>query len=181
MYLSIPTVAMFLHFRHCQRFWGASGDFWQAQWDKFLDTVGEDPFNLWVYGTFVLSFGVYWLFGGIYTVMDLTSKPSAIRRYKIQPGTNEPVDNTKLLKVRGAKYEMLIVSTISFSNFVSGPHIEISYTRWYNFFLHPSLDMVCTTLIYNNSFLISKDMCSGHNEIIYIWPECININMHCPK
>ncbi|KAJ8984550.1 hypothetical protein NQ317_006836 [Molorchus minor] len=83
---------------HCQRFWGASGDFWQAQWDKFLDTVGEDPFYLWVYGTFLLSFGVYWLFGGIYTIMDVTNTPSAIRGYKIQPGTNEPVDTRKLLK-----------------------------------------------------------------------------------
>lgn len=61
--------------------------------------MGEDPFYLWVYGTFMLSFGVYWLFGGIYTVMDMTNKPAAIRRYKIQPGTNEPVDNRKLLKV----------------------------------------------------------------------------------
>lgn len=85
---------------HCQRFWGASGDFWQAQWDKFLDTVGEDPFSLWVYGTTVLTFGVYWLFGGIYTILDVTNKPAAIRRYKIQPGTNEPVDNKKLFHVR---------------------------------------------------------------------------------
>ncbi|EFA01901.1 fatty acid hydroxylase domain-containing protein 2 isoform X1 [Tribolium castaneum] len=84
---------------HCQRFWGASGDFWQAQWDKFLDTVGEDPFSLWVYGTTVLTFGVYWLFGGIYTILDMTNKPAALRRYKIQPGTNEPVDNKKLLHV----------------------------------------------------------------------------------
>jgi sterol desaturase/sphingolipid hydroxylase (fatty acid hydroxylase superfamily) len=84
---------------HCQRFWGASGDFWQAQWDKFLDTVGEDPFNLWVYGTTVLSLGVYWLFGGIYTLLDVTNKPAALRRYKIQPGTNEPVDNKKLFNV----------------------------------------------------------------------------------
>ncbi|RZC36179.1 fatty acid hydroxylase domain-containing protein 2 [Asbolus verrucosus] len=84
---------------HCQRFWGASGDFWQAQWDKFLDTIGEDPFNLWVYGTTILSLGVYWLFGGIYTILDITNKPTALRRYKIQPGTNEPVDNKKLLKV----------------------------------------------------------------------------------
>ncbi|XP_023015951.1 fatty acid hydroxylase domain-containing protein 2 isoform X2 [Leptinotarsa decemlineata] len=84
---------------HCQRFWGASGDFWQAQWDKILDTIGEDPYNLWVYGTFLITFGVYWLFGGIYTLMDVTNKPAAIRRYKIQPGTNEPVDNRRLLKV----------------------------------------------------------------------------------
>ncbi|KAI4462903.1 sterol desaturase [Holotrichia oblita] len=84
---------------HCQRFWGASGDFWQAQWDRFLDTVGEDPFYLWVYGTSILTFCVYWLFGGIYTILDITNKPAALRRYKIQPGTNEPVDTKRLLKV----------------------------------------------------------------------------------
>jgi hypothetical protein len=61
--------------------------------------VGEDPFNLWVYGTTVLSLGVYWLFGGIYTLLDVTNKPAALRRYKIQPGTNEPVDNKKLFNV----------------------------------------------------------------------------------
>lgn len=84
---------------HCQRFWGASGDFWQAQWDKFLNLVGEDPFSLWVYYTTILSFCVYWLFGGIYTLLDITNKPAALRRYKIQPGTNEPVDTSRLLKV----------------------------------------------------------------------------------
>ncbi|XP_044748654.1 fatty acid hydroxylase domain-containing protein 2 isoform X2 [Coccinella septempunctata] len=84
---------------HCQRFWGASGDFWQAQWDKILDNVGEDPFTLWVYGTAILSTSVYWIFGGIYTILDVTNKPAALRRYKIQPGTNEPVDRKKLLKV----------------------------------------------------------------------------------
>jgi hypothetical protein len=36
--------------RHLQRFWGASGDFWQAQWDRLLDVIGEDSFTFWVYG-----------------------------------------------------------------------------------------------------------------------------------
>lgn len=27
--------------RHLQSFWGASGDFWQAQWDKFIDITGK--------------------------------------------------------------------------------------------------------------------------------------------
>lgn len=40
----------FYSFRHLQRFWGASGDFWQAQWDKILDKLGDDPGTLWVYG-----------------------------------------------------------------------------------------------------------------------------------
>lgn len=35
---------------HLQRFWGASGDFWQAQWDKILNKLGDDPVTLWVYG-----------------------------------------------------------------------------------------------------------------------------------
>lgn len=84
---------------HAQKFWGASGDFWQAQWDKFLNVAGEDPLMLWVFGSTAIVFGVYWLVGGVYTVMDITNKPAVIRRYKIQPGTNEPVDNIKLLKV----------------------------------------------------------------------------------
>ena len=36
--------------RHLQRFWGASGDFWQAQWDKILDKFGDDPDIYWIHG-----------------------------------------------------------------------------------------------------------------------------------
>lgn len=31
----------FLLPRHLQLFWGASGDFWQACWEKFLAVTGE--------------------------------------------------------------------------------------------------------------------------------------------
>lgn len=48
-----------------------------------------------------MTFVVYWLFGGIYTILDVTNRPVALRRYKIQPGTNEPVDTKDLLKVIG--------------------------------------------------------------------------------
>lgn len=34
------SVISHLH-RHLQSFWGASGDFWQAQWDKFIDITGK--------------------------------------------------------------------------------------------------------------------------------------------
>lgn len=46
-----------------------------------------------------LTFIVYWIFGGIYTLLDITNRPAALRRYKIQPGTNEPVDTRELCKV----------------------------------------------------------------------------------
>jgi hypothetical protein len=49
-------------------------------------------------GTSILIIAVYWIFGGIYTLLDITNKPAVLRRYKIQPGTNEPVDSKRLMK-----------------------------------------------------------------------------------
>ncbi|KAK3880260.1 hypothetical protein Pcinc_015241 [Petrolisthes cinctipes] len=83
---------------HLQHFWGASGNFWQHQWDKILYTFGDDQFHLQVWGTFVVSYVVYWTVGLIYTFMDITAWPPLLRRYKIQPGTNEPVQPGKLVK-----------------------------------------------------------------------------------
>ncbi|CAG0893588.1 unnamed protein product [Darwinula stevensoni] len=92
---------------HAQQFWGASADFWEALWgaflDKFIQIFGEEDlgFKLFLYGTHILGFIVYWLFGTIYTIMDLTLKPEFIRKYKIQPGFNEPVEKRKVAKVIG--------------------------------------------------------------------------------
>ncbi|XP_068159798.1 fatty acid hydroxylase domain-containing protein 2 isoform X1 [Drosophila tropicalis] len=98
------ALAVFILFRnvltwHLQSFWGASGDFWQSQWDKFIDKFGDDPMILWVFGTTIFTMFVYWSVGGIYTFMDLTNRPACLRKYKIQPGTNEPVEAGRLLKV----------------------------------------------------------------------------------
>jgi methylsterol monooxygenase len=41
----------------------------------------------------------YWTVGGIYIIMDLTLKPNSLRKYKVQPGKNEPVERIKLYKV----------------------------------------------------------------------------------
>ena len=45
----------------------------------------------------IYTFAVYWIIGGIYTIMDITNKPAALRRYKIQAGTNEPVETKRLM------------------------------------------------------------------------------------
>ncbi|KAF2881732.1 hypothetical protein ILUMI_24429 [Ignelater luminosus] len=86
---------------HLQRFWGASGDFWQASWNRILDVVGEDPFVLWTYGPLVVTVVVYWSLGLVFTLLDIFNKPSGVMKYKVQPGMNEPVDTKKLLKVIG--------------------------------------------------------------------------------
>lgn len=55
-----------------------------------------------VWWTVAYTFAIYWIFGAIYTIMDLTNKPKFLRRYKIQPATNEPVDTKKLIRVIAA-------------------------------------------------------------------------------
>lgn len=60
---------------------------------------GDDYYTLTVYGTSIYTFFLYWAAGMIYTSMDLINKPAALKRYKIQPGTNEPVDTKKLIQV----------------------------------------------------------------------------------
>ncbi len=37
--------------RHLQEFWGASGDFYQSQWEKVYDFFGGDAFNMGIWGT----------------------------------------------------------------------------------------------------------------------------------
>ncbi|CAG0895066.1 unnamed protein product [Cyprideis torosa] len=105
------SIVVFVAFRnsiteHAQNFWGASADFWEALWAKvvngFIAVFGVDSdleFNMIVYGTTAVGFVVYWIFGLMYTSFDVTLKPETLRKYKIQPGTNEPVETSRLLKV----------------------------------------------------------------------------------
>ena len=41
----------------------------------------------------------YWTFGSIFIVMDLFKWPKWSQKYKVQPGTNEDFDFTKLSSV----------------------------------------------------------------------------------
>lgn len=86
-------------FRHLLRFWGVSGDFWQALWNRVLNVVGEDAFTLWVYGPITIIVSIYWSVGMIFTLLDIFNRPSVIMKYKVQPGINEPVGTENLLQV----------------------------------------------------------------------------------
>ena len=58
--------------------------------------IGDDDYTLLTFWMMVLIHVVFYGVGAIYTLMDITNKPKFLRKYKIQPGTNEPVDNLKL-------------------------------------------------------------------------------------
>uniref|UniRef100_A0A336LPF1 CSON010392 protein n=1 Tax=Culicoides sonorensis TaxID=179676 RepID=A0A336LPF1_CULSO len=105
--------------KHLKFFWSSSGTFWQSSWDYLLDLIGDDPKFLWVWGTSFITIAWYWIFGSFYIFMDLTNKPAFLRKYKTQPGTNEPVDKKKLFQV---------IRQVLFNQFfVSIPLLMISY------------------------------------------------------
>jgi fatty acid hydroxylase domain-containing protein 2 len=61
----------------------------------FFSFSGEDDFDLWVTYTSIYSVLIYWLLGGFYMFIDITLK---LRRFKVQPGTNEPINVWRYIK-----------------------------------------------------------------------------------
>lgn len=93
------------------KFWGGAGDVWQRLWEKLLEMTGDDEYNLAVWGTFIIASIVFWTVGSIYSYLDVTNRPSFIRKYKIQPGTNEPVDPKRF---RNLVWTVFINQTVIF-------------------------------------------------------------------
>ncbi|XP_075155669.1 fatty acid hydroxylase domain-containing protein 2-like [Haematobia irritans] len=70
----------------------------EGKWNDLLDIIGDDPQTIWVFGTTAVFMLVYWLNASWYTFMDITNRPKFVRKYKIQPGKNEPVETKKLIE-----------------------------------------------------------------------------------
>ena len=102
-----------------QYYWGASGDYLQSKWTSFLDLIGHNDFYLYVVGI-VLSIQIsFWGVGSIFIYMDLTGRPKWARKYKIQPGKNEPLDMKRLIET---------VKVVLFNQWVVGtPLFVLSY------------------------------------------------------
>ncbi|XP_052870421.1 fatty acid hydroxylase domain-containing protein 2-like [Anopheles cruzii] len=65
--------------------------FIESKWNQLLDVIGDDPDVLYVWFLTAYSYSLFWLIGSLFTAMDLTGRPRALRKYKVQPGTNEPL------------------------------------------------------------------------------------------
>ncbi|XP_006894793.1 PREDICTED: fatty acid hydroxylase domain-containing protein 2 [Elephantulus edwardii] len=96
---------------HLQRFWGASGFFWQAQWEKLLSAFEGKEWILFTIATTQVPGLFFWLFSGLLLVVDTTGKPNFISRYRIQMGKNDPVDLVKLRRsIRTVLFNQYILS-----------------------------------------------------------------------
>ncbi|XP_029956550.1 fatty acid hydroxylase domain-containing protein 2 [Salarias fasciatus] len=104
---------------HLQRFWGASGDFWQNLWTKlYVAFEGHDE-ALFYLGTMFAPTVVFWVSNGVLLIADTTGKPNFITRYRIQVDKNNPVDPEKLRHA---------VKTVLFNQvFISGPMVVACY------------------------------------------------------
>ncbi|XP_053679275.1 fatty acid hydroxylase domain-containing protein 2-like [Anopheles nili] len=61
-------------------------------WNGFLDRIGDDNMTLYVGFLTVYTYSFFWLVGGLFVLMDLTNWPRALRKFKNQPGANEPLE-----------------------------------------------------------------------------------------
>lgn len=90
-----------------------TANFWSRSWNIVVDITGENRFNVYVVATTMFSFFVYWFVGGIFTLMDMTLSPKSLRKYKVQPGTNEPVNRKALIDaVKTILFNQLIVGVV---------------------------------------------------------------------
>ena len=70
-------------------------------------------------GTTIWTSTVYWTIGPLYILLDLFKAPQWLRKYKIQPGTNEPVEMKRLVPVH-SNINFKTCGFLIFWNYCSG-------------------------------------------------------------
>ncbi|KAK7481954.1 hypothetical protein BaRGS_00026757 [Batillaria attramentaria] len=80
-------------------------------WERIYSWCGKDDFILCVVGTSVMTAIVFWVPNLLLMILDVTGRPAALLKYKVQPGKNSPVSTTDLMKaVRVALFNEVFVS-----------------------------------------------------------------------
>ncbi|KAM4747002.1 fatty acid hydroxylase domain-containing protein 2 isoform 2-T2 [Rhinophrynus dorsalis] len=104
---------------HLQQFWGASGDFWQAQWGKLHNLYDGNELALFCLGSMVIPSLSFWMYNAVLMVSDLTGKPQFITKYRIQTGKNDPVDPVRLRHA--------VITVLCNQIFISFPMVLLMY------------------------------------------------------
>ena len=91
----------------------------QWKWDVIVANLGTDPYTYRVLFSQGLMTLLYFSIGIMFTIMDLTLSPKALRKYKTQVGANEPLDMNKFWKmikqvIFNVVFLSLVVSSIMY-------------------------------------------------------------------
>ncbi|KZS17856.1 Uncharacterized protein APZ42_015815 [Daphnia magna] len=73
------------YWSHVKNGWGNLGLRMQSLWERMLDTIGDDQFNLYVYGLNGWTFVLYWSIGLAFLLAETCARSKWLLRYKVQP------------------------------------------------------------------------------------------------
>ncbi|KAF5886261.1 fatty acid hydroxylase domain-containing protein 2, partial [Clarias magur] len=104
---------------HLQRFWGASGDFWQTQWSRLYGAFDGNEAFLFFIGTMLVPTFCFWLCNGFFLFADMTGKPTFITRYRIQLDKNNPAEAARVWRA--------VKVVLSNQLFLSVPLVVLTY------------------------------------------------------
>lgn len=118
---------------------------------------GDNPLILWTVGINLLSASIYWLGAIFYLILDLIDKPKWIAKYKIQPGVNEPVDISAIIKV-----------TLNFIFAIKNGFL-LNHHRWWFFMCYVNLHIndVCFLSVIDRKSRVIQPVCSRNRDFLY--------------
>ncbi|XP_070197195.1 fatty acid hydroxylase domain-containing protein 2-like isoform X2 [Littorina saxatilis] len=122
-------------------------------WGHIYNAFGQDHHLLGVYGTLLQVWTVFWIPNLLLMVVDVTGRPTALLRYKVQPDKNRPVSKSKLwTAVRVAIFNQVVVS-LPFT-------LGLYYTmEWRGCGFHPhQLPTFCSTLLQLAFFVVIEEI-----------------------
>ncbi|XP_072040674.1 fatty acid hydroxylase domain-containing protein 2-like [Amphiura filiformis] len=137
---------------HLQKFWGASGDFWNRQWVKIHDFSGGDEYVLGIWGSNLILFSTFWLLNSFFLFVDVTGIPSFVLKYKVQDDMNMPVEWPKLKRcLKMVVFNQIVV------NFLVG-YIIFHIMMWRGCDYGPELPTVQWVLLELVIFLLFEEI-----------------------
>ncbi|KAJ8028198.1 Fatty acid hydroxylase domain-containing protein 2 [Holothuria leucospilota] len=99
----VVVVALLIAFRHTLAWqlgdiWRASANLSETLYTKYYVLFGSDVFNVGVWGMFAATTLAFWAVALVFLIVDVTGRPTFIKKYKVQPEENDPIPTDKLLK-----------------------------------------------------------------------------------
>ncbi|XP_069510066.1 fatty acid hydroxylase domain-containing protein 2 [Ambystoma mexicanum] len=149
---------------HLQRFWGASGYFWQVQWGKLHTFYGGSEWALFSLGTLVIPSLAFWFFNALLMIIDTTGKPTAITRYRIQLGKNSPVDSARLRQAA--------LTVLCNQIFISLPMVMVMYPfmQWRGNPCGPELPTFHWVLLELSVFILIEELMFYYSHRLFHHP-----------